>query len=141
MRLPDPAQLRLEENPGATTCLRTGSKRAQSYTLVGDAAKGWFAVWLALPVCDGGAPYAAPPVFPRPSPPGVSRFRGGKGVANERRACSFRHRTGRRSRHACDMADLAFFVRYSSSPRWSPRHSRRSPALIVGMNAYSWPLL
>src|SRR6185369_7650953 len=34
-------------NPGATNVLRSGSKVAAVLTLLGDAAKGWFAVWLA----------------------------------------------------------------------------------------------
>src|SRR5690606_5239954 len=34
-------------NPGATNVLRTGNKTAAALTLAGDAAKGWFAVWLA----------------------------------------------------------------------------------------------
>jgi glycerol-3-phosphate acyltransferase PlsY len=35
-------------NPGATNVLRSGNKLAAILTLLGDAAKGWFAVWLAL---------------------------------------------------------------------------------------------
>ena len=34
-------------NPGATNVLRTGNKKAALLTLLGDAAKGVFAVWLA----------------------------------------------------------------------------------------------
>lgn len=34
-------------NPGATNVLRSGKKLAAAFTLLGDAAKGWFAVWLA----------------------------------------------------------------------------------------------
>ena len=34
-------------NPGATNVLRSGKKLAAALTLLGDAAKGWFAVWLA----------------------------------------------------------------------------------------------
>lgn len=34
-------------NPGATNVLRSGNKSAALLTLVGDCAKGWFAVWLA----------------------------------------------------------------------------------------------
>lgn len=33
-------------NPGATNVLRSGSKLAAVLTLLGDAAKGWFAIWL-----------------------------------------------------------------------------------------------
>ncbi len=35
-------------NPGATNVLRSGNKWAALVTLIGDCAKGWFAVWLAL---------------------------------------------------------------------------------------------
>src|SRR5512136_1188277 len=35
-------------NPGATNVLRTGNKAAAVLTLLGDAAKGWLAVWLAV---------------------------------------------------------------------------------------------
>ena len=35
-------------NPGATTVLRSGKKLAAVLTLLGDALKGWLAVWLAL---------------------------------------------------------------------------------------------
>ncbi|HWL72646.1 MAG TPA: glycerol-3-phosphate acyltransferase, partial [Burkholderiaceae bacterium] len=34
-------------NPGATNVLRSGNKMAAALTLLGDAFKGWFAVWLA----------------------------------------------------------------------------------------------
>lgn len=34
-------------NPGATNVLRSGSKLAAVLTLLGDAGKGWLAVWLA----------------------------------------------------------------------------------------------
>ena len=34
-------------NPGATNVLRSGNKLAAILTLLGDAAKGWLAVWLA----------------------------------------------------------------------------------------------
>ncbi|MFT5643476.1 MAG: glycerol-3-phosphate acyltransferase PlsY [Janthinobacterium sp.] len=35
------------KNPGATNVLRSGNKAAALVTLLGDAAKGWLAVWLA----------------------------------------------------------------------------------------------
>jgi glycerol-3-phosphate acyltransferase PlsY len=35
-------------NPGATNVLRTGNKKAAVLTLIGDAAKGWVAVLLAI---------------------------------------------------------------------------------------------
>ncbi|MBY0345546.1 MAG: glycerol-3-phosphate 1-O-acyltransferase PlsY [Neisseriaceae bacterium] len=35
-------------NPGATNVLRSGNKMAAALTLLGDGAKGWFAVFLAI---------------------------------------------------------------------------------------------
>lgn len=46
MGLPDPRSFG-SGNPGATNVLRTGSKIAAVLTLVGDALKGWVAVWVA----------------------------------------------------------------------------------------------
>jgi acyl phosphate:glycerol-3-phosphate acyltransferase len=45
--LPDPRTVG-SGNPGATNVLRSGKKIAAVLTLLGDAAKGWLAVWLAL---------------------------------------------------------------------------------------------
>jgi len=81
--LPDPRSYG-SGNPGATNVLRTGRKAAAVLTLLGDAAKGWFAVWLAVqhvaaePATAGAAAIAVVvghmwPVF--------FRFAGGKGVA------------------------------------------------------------
>ena len=44
--LPDPHTYG-SGNPGATNVLRTGKRLAALLTLLGDAGKGWFAVWLA----------------------------------------------------------------------------------------------
>src|SRR5215471_5927657 len=44
--LPDPHSYG-SGNPGATNVLRTGNKAAAALTLLGDAGKGWFAVYLA----------------------------------------------------------------------------------------------
>ena len=46
MGLPDPHSYG-SGNPGATNVLRTGKKLAAILTLLGDAGKGWFALWLA----------------------------------------------------------------------------------------------
>jgi acyl phosphate:glycerol-3-phosphate acyltransferase len=45
--LPDPRTVG-SGNPGATNVLRSGKKAAAALTLLGDALKGWLAVWLAL---------------------------------------------------------------------------------------------
>jgi glycerol-3-phosphate acyltransferase PlsY len=75
------------KNPGATNVLRSGNKKAAILTLVGDAFKGWLAVWL---VSHFGARYglddtsialAAIAVFLGHLYPVYFRFKGGKGVA------------------------------------------------------------
>ena len=74
-------------NPGATNVLRTGKKLAALLTLLGDAAKGWFALWLAqrYAVDFGLPPLAlagvALAVFIGHLFPIFFRFQGGKGVA------------------------------------------------------------
>src|SRR5438094_5260480 len=75
------------KNPGATNVLRSGSKKAAIATLVGDCAKGWLAVWLAIHfgerfgVEDGGVALVAIAVFLGHLWPVFFRFVGGKGVA------------------------------------------------------------
>src|SRR3546814_4726341 len=46
MGLADPRSFG-SKNPGATNVLRTGNKTAAALTLLGDAAKGWLAVFIA----------------------------------------------------------------------------------------------
>jgi len=82
MRLPDPRSYG-SRNPGATNVLRSGSKAAAALTLIGDAGKGWLAVWLAACV-TGDVPtvaLAGLAVFLGHLFPLFHRFRGGKGVA------------------------------------------------------------
>jgi len=74
-------------NPGATNVLRSGKKSAAALTLLGDAAKGWLAVFLAIKF----APHDAQgllivalvflAVFLGHVFPVFLRFKGGKGVA------------------------------------------------------------
>jgi glycerol-3-phosphate acyltransferase PlsY len=74
-------------NPGATNVLRSGNKLAAVLTLVGDAVKGWLAVWLvqrygpALGVGDWGVALSGLAVFLGHLYPVYFRFKGGKGVA------------------------------------------------------------
>src|SRR5512146_273171 len=74
-------------NPGATNVLRTGNKAAAILTLLGDAAKGWFAVWLAVRfgprfgIGDLGVAAVAVAVFLGHLYPVFFGFKGGKGVA------------------------------------------------------------
>jgi len=82
MRLPDPRSYG-SKNPGATNVLRSGSKAAAILTLVGDAGKGWLAVWLVqlytndvLAVAIAGLAAFLGHLYPV-----FYRFHGGKGVA------------------------------------------------------------
>lgn len=86
MGLPDPHTYG-SGNPGATNVLRTGKKLAALLTLLGDAGKGWFAVWLTMRIgpnfgleqtAYAGVAFA---VFLGHLFPVFFRFEGGKGVA------------------------------------------------------------
>jgi glycerol-3-phosphate acyltransferase PlsY len=74
-------------NPGATNVLRSGNKGAAIWTLIGDAFKGWIAVWLTSHFADllgaGDATIAlvAIAVFVGHLWPVFFKFKGGKGVA------------------------------------------------------------
>lgn len=80
--LPDPHSYG-SGNPGATNVLRSGKKAAALLTLLGDAAKGWLAVWLAMRF--GWSPEwvsaVAAAVFLGHLYPLYYGFKGGKGVA------------------------------------------------------------
>ena len=86
MGLPDPHSYG-SGNPGATNVLRTGNKKAAILTLIGDALKGWLAVWLAARfgpaygLNDTGLAMVALSVFLGHLFPVFHRFAGGKGVA------------------------------------------------------------
>ena len=75
------------KNPGATNVLRSGNKAAAALTLLGDMAKGWFAVFLAQALgpkygfSDGLVGAVALAVFFGHLYPVFLRFKGGKGVA------------------------------------------------------------
>ncbi|UVA78554.1 glycerol-3-phosphate 1-O-acyltransferase PlsY [Pandoraea commovens] len=74
-------------NPGATNVLRSGNKKAAILTLIGDALKGWLAVYLAERFADAwgvgdfGLAAVALAVFLGHLYPVFLRFAGGKGVA------------------------------------------------------------
>lgn len=75
------------KNPGATNVLRSGNKAAAIVTLIGDGAKGWLAVWLAiryqeqLQIGDATIALVSLAVFLGHLWPVFFRFIGGKGVA------------------------------------------------------------
>ncbi len=82
-RLPDPRTYG-SHNPGATNVLRSGKKAAAALTLLGDAAKGGLAVWLAQYFIPGDYTLVAAvalAVFLGHLFPIFLRFKGGKGVA------------------------------------------------------------
>ncbi|KPK14402.1 MAG: glycerol-3-phosphate acyltransferase [Betaproteobacteria bacterium SG8_41] len=85
LKLPDPRSYG-SGNPGATNVLRSGRRSAAALTLLGDIAKGWLAVFLALNVAGSGtveiaASGAAIAVVVGHIFPLFHRFQGGKGVA------------------------------------------------------------
>lgn len=75
------------KNPGATNVLRSGNKAAAVLTLLGDAVKGWLAVWLAQKygpqygIEGAGIALVAIAVFVGHLWPVFFKFVGGKGVA------------------------------------------------------------
>jgi glycerol-3-phosphate acyltransferase PlsY len=81
-RLADPRSFG-SGNPGATNVLRSGNKLAALLTLIGDAAKGWLAMFIAAKVgADGTAiAVAGLAAFLGHVFPFTLGFRGGKGVA------------------------------------------------------------
>lgn len=86
MRLDDPRTYG-SQNPGATNVLRSGNKLAAVLTLLGDCAKGWVAVTLAMEFSEPlgiyreGIALAGLAVFAGHLWPVFFGFKGGKGVA------------------------------------------------------------
>ncbi len=86
MKLPDPRSYG-SKNPGATNVLRTGKKVAAALTLLGDAAKGWLAVFLTDHFFSTEVPSSykmaavAVSVVVGHIYPVFHRFQGGKGVS------------------------------------------------------------
>ena len=70
-------------NPGATNVLRSGNKKAALLTLIGDALKGWVAVFVAqkMGFSDNVVGLVAMAVFFGHLYPVFLKFKGGKGVA------------------------------------------------------------
>lgn len=70
-------------NPGATNVLRSGNKKAALFTLLGDALKGWVAVFAAQQygLSDSSVGLVALAVFLGHLYPVFLKFKGGKGVA------------------------------------------------------------
>ncbi len=105
------------KNPGATNVLRTGNKAAAALTLLGDAAKGWFALWLAQTLAPGlpWTTYAlvALAVFLGHLYPVFLGFKGGKGVATALGILLAIH-PGLALATAATWVIIAVFTRYSS---------------------------
>ncbi|MBU9125845.1 glycerol-3-phosphate 1-O-acyltransferase PlsY [Burkholderia multivorans] len=103
------------KNPGATNVLRSGNKKAAILTLIGDAFKGWIAVWLArrygLP--DAAIAWVAIAVFIGHLYPVFFRFQGGKGVATAAGVLLAVHPVLGLAT-ALTWLIIAFFFRYSS---------------------------
>ena len=106
-------------NPGATNVLRTGNKAAAVLTLLGDAAKGWLAVFLAHQAAarfgfgDGTIALVALAAFVGHLWPLWHRFQGGKGVATAAGILFALHWAVGLGTLATWLI-IAFFFRYSS---------------------------
>ena len=103
------------KNPGATNVLRSGNKKAAILTLVGDAFKGWLAVWLVkrFGFGDVAVAWAAIAVFLGHLYPVFFRFQGGKGVATAAGVLLAVHPVLGLAT-ALTWLIVAFFFRYSS---------------------------
>ncbi|AOJ01150.1 MULTISPECIES: glycerol-3-phosphate 1-O-acyltransferase PlsY [Burkholderia] len=104
------------KNPGATNVLRSGNKKAAILTLVGDAFKGWLAVWLVRRFGIGGeigVALSATAVFLGHLYPVFFRFQGGKGVATAAGVLLAVHPVLGLAT-ALTWVIVAFFFRYSS---------------------------
>ncbi len=122
MKLQDPRSYG-SKNPGATNVLRSGNTLAAVLTLIGDAFKGWLAVWLTARVVDYfGGQYgvgneaiglAAMAVFVGHVLPIFFRFKGGKGVATAAGVLLAIHPILGLAT-AASWLIIAFFFRYSS---------------------------
>jgi glycerol-3-phosphate acyltransferase PlsY len=106
-------------NPGATNVLRSGNKLAAVLTLLGDALKGWLAVWLvrnfgaAHGLDDTSVALAALAVFIGHMYPIFFGFKGGKGVATAAGVLFAIHPVLGLATMATWLI-IAFFFRYSS---------------------------
>ncbi|RKP49016.1 glycerol-3-phosphate 1-O-acyltransferase PlsY [Trinickia fusca] len=107
------------KNPGATNVLRSGNKKAAILTLLGDAFKGWLAVWLVAHfgphygLGDGAIALAAIAVFLGHLYPIFFKFQGGKGVATAAGVLLAVHPVLGLAT-ALTWLIIAFFFRYSS---------------------------
>lgn len=135
MRLPDPRSYG-SKNPGATNVLRTGSKAAAVLTLLGDAVKGWLAVWLVLLYAPEAAPYAALAVFLGHLFPLYHGFHGGKGVATAAGVLfGIDWRIGLGT--LATWLIIAFFLRYSSlAALVAAAFAPFAVAMVLGVNAF-----
>ena len=135
MALPDPRSYG-SKNPGATNVLRTGRKAAAVATLIGDAAKGWLAVWLALLLLPPAGPYVALAVFLGHLFPVYHGFHGGKGVATAAGVLfGIDWRIGLGT--VGTWLIIAFFLRYSSlAALIAAAFAPFATALLLGLNAY-----
>ncbi len=144
--LPDPHTYG-SGNPGATNVLRTGNKLAAALTLLGDAAKGWLAVFLAqrfawrFGVDDAGIAAVAAAVFVGHLFPVFFRFKGGKGVSTAAGvlfAIDWRVGLGT----LVTWLVIAFFFRYSSlAALVAAAFAPFATALMLGFNVYAAAVL
>ena len=122
-------------NPGATNVLRSGNKLAAALTLVGDAFKGWLAVFAAAQSGTGpGArrdrrPGRRPDGLPRASFPGLPGLQGRQGRRYRRRRADRSQRLagpGNARRLAGGRLHAALFI--PGGPLRGPRRTGPSPS-------------
>lgn len=134
-------------NPGATNMLRSGRKSAAALTLLGDALKGWFAVWLAksygpqLGLHEGLAAWCGLAAFIGHVFPVFFGFKGGKGVATAVGVwLGFHVWLGL----ACIATWLAMVALFRISSLGALTAALAAPVytvLILGWNAFAWVAL
>ena len=131
-------------NPGATNVLRSGNKLAAVLTLVGDALKGWLAVFAAAnlaPAMELGvvaAPAAGLAAFLGHLFPVFLGFKGGKGVATA--AGVLIGANGWLGLATLGVwLGVAFTLRYSSLAALCAALAAPAVAFVLGLDAY-WVL-
>lgn len=131
-------------NPGATNVLRSGNKLAAVLTLVGDAFKGWLAVFAAASLAPAmeisaiAAPAAGLAAFLGHLFPIFLGFKGGKGVATA--AGVLIGANGWLGLATLGVwLGVAFTLRYSSLAALCAALAAPAVAFVLGLDAY-WVL-
>ena len=134
-------------NPGATNMLRSGRKSAAALTLLGDALKGWLAVWLAkhfgpqLGLHESLVAWCGLAAFIGHVFPVFFGFKGGKGVATAVGVWLGFHLWLGLACIATWLAMTALFRISSLSALTTAALAPIYTSLILGWNAFAWVAL